>query len=145
MAVGRCQCGTFEYAVEGSFGEVRYCHCGKCRRGNGTAFSANARVQRSQWSIEGPRDQITEYEHKPGLFKAFCAKCGSPLYARSSHDPDDIRVRIGGFEGDLDVQITGHVWVGSKAEWYVIEDSIPCYAEAITSQSHPKPVEQASQ
>ena len=101
MALGRCQCGAFEYSVEGSLGDVRYCHCAKCRRGNGTAFTANARIHRSQWSIEGPRDLITEYEHKPGLFKAFCARCGSPLYARSSQDPDDIRVRIGGLEGPL--------------------------------------------
>lgn len=132
MASGNCQCGIFKFTVEGSFGEVRYCHCGKCRRGNGTAFTANARVKKSQWKLEGPVEEITEYEHKPGLFKAFCSKCGSPLYARSSHDPDDIRVRIGGFDGILDVKITGHVWTSYKASWYEIEDSIPCYAEAIT-------------
>lgn len=124
-------CGTFKFTVEGSFGDVRYCHCSKCRRGNGTAFTANARVHRSQWTLEGPADKVTEFEHKLGLFKAFCSKCGSPLYARSSHDPDDIRVRLGAFEGVLDVRITGHVWTLSKATWYGIEDSIPCYSEAI--------------
>ena len=64
MPSGRCLCGTFEYTVDGSFGDVRYCHCSRCRRGSGTAFSANARIQRSQWSLQGPRDQIIEYEHK---------------------------------------------------------------------------------
>jgi hypothetical protein len=135
MASGRCLCGTFQYTVEGSFGDVRYCHCSKCRRGSGTAFSANARIHRSQWSLQGPREKITEYEHKPGLFKAFCSNCGAPLYARSDHDPDDIRVRLGGFDGPLDVRITGHVSVDSKATWYKIEDSIPCYPEAITPQA----------
>jgi hypothetical protein len=137
MPSGKCLCGTFEYTVEGSFGEVRYCHCSGCRRVSGTAFSANARITRSQWSLVGPRDQITEYEHphKPGRFKAFCSKCGSPLYSRSDHDPEDIRVRLGGFEGALDVRITGHVWVGSKATWYKIEDSIPCYPEAIAPKA----------
>lgn len=133
MASGQCLCGAFHYTVEGSLGDVRYCHCSQCRRGSGTAFSANARIRRAQWSLRGPRDQITEYEHKPGLFKAFCARCGSPLYARSDHDPDDIRVRLGGFEGALPVRITGHVWVASKAAWYEIEDSIPCHPEAIPS------------
>ena len=65
MALGRCHCGVFEYSVEGSLGDVRYCHCAKCRRGNGTAFTANVRIHRSQWSIKGPRDLVTEYEHKP--------------------------------------------------------------------------------
>lgn len=130
MATGRCLCGTFELTVEGSFGDVRYCHCSQCRQQSGTAFTANARIHRSQWSIRGPEDRITEYEHRPGRYKAFCARCGSPLYARSDHDPDDVRVRLGGFEGELDVRITGHVWVGSKATWYEIEDEIPCFPEA---------------
>lgn len=130
MVSGRCLCGAFEYTVEGPFGEVRYCHCSQCRRGSGTAFSANARIRRAQWSLSGPPDLVTEYEHRPGRFKAFCARCGSPLYARSDHDPDDVRVRLGGFEGDLDVQVTAHVWVGSKASWYAIEDALPRHDEA---------------
>ncbi len=132
MPSGTCLCGVFKYTVTGSFGDVRYCHCSKCRRGNGTAFSANARVQKSQWTLEGPKDKVTEFEHTPGMFKAFCARCGSPLYARSSQAPNDIRIRLGSFDGNLDVNITGHVWTSSKATWYTIEDSIPCYPEAIT-------------
>ncbi|MEJ2238128.1 MAG: GFA family protein [Gemmatimonadales bacterium] len=128
-AHGQCVCGLFRYTVAGSFGEVRYCHCSQCRRKSGTAFSANARIDRSQWSLQGPADQITEFEHKPGLYNAFCARCGSPLYARSDADPDDIRVRLGEFDGPLDVTVTGHVWTSSKAQWYSIEDSIPQFAE----------------
>lgn len=133
MASGTCLCGAFRFTVNGPFGEVRYCHCSQCRRGNGTAFSANARVSRSQWALEGPGDLVTEFEHKPGKFKAFCSRCGSPLYARLTSDPDDIRVRLGAFDGALEVAITGHVWTSSKADWYQIEGSIPCYPEAITS------------
>jgi hypothetical protein len=132
MASGTCLCGAFTFTVDGSFGDVRYCHCSQCRRGNGTAFSANAKVHRSRWNLEGPQDLVTEFEHKPGKFKAFCAKCGSPLYARLADDPHDVRVRLGAFDGPIDVAITGHVWVSSKADWYKIEDSIPCYREAIT-------------
>jgi hypothetical protein len=131
MSSGSCQCGTFEYTVEGSFGDVRYCHCSICRGGNGSAFSANARIERAQWTLVGPRDELSEYEHKPGMFKAFCSRCGSPLYARSDSDPNDIRVRLGGFEGRLDVRITAHVWVSSKSTWYEIEDALPCHPEAM--------------
>jgi hypothetical protein len=108
MPSGTCLCGSFQYTVEGSFGDVRYCHCSLCRRANGTAFSANAKIDNSQWVLEGPQGDVTEFEHKPGMFKAFCSRCGSPLYARSSRDPDDIRVRFGGFQGSPDLRITGH-------------------------------------
>ncbi|NNL65664.1 MAG: GFA family protein [Myxococcales bacterium] len=132
MPSASCLCGAFRTTVEGSFGEVRYCHCRQCRRGNGSAFSTNARIDRSQWTIEGPREAITEFEFRPGRYKAFCARCGSPLYARSDADPSDVRVRLGGFEGELDVTITGHVWTDSKAGWHRIEGDLPCHPEAIS-------------
>lgn len=131
MASGTCLCGSFSFAVNGAFGDVRYCHCNQCRRGNGTAFSANAKIDKSQWQLDGPADKITEFEHKPGWFKAFCCTCGSPLYARSNTNPDQIRVRLGGFSGELVATVTGHVWTDFKAQWYSLDDSLPCYAEAI--------------
>lgn len=130
VAKGRCLCGAFQFEVTGSFGGVRYCHCSQCRRKSGSAFTANAKIRRDQWILHGPNDLISEYEHKAGLYNAFCSRCGSPLYARSNSDPDDIRVRLGGFEGQLDVEITGHVWTSSKADWYQIQDPIPQYEEA---------------
>lgn len=78
-----------------------------------------------EYTVEGPLGDV-RYCH--------CAKCGSPLYARSDHDPDDVRVRLGGFEGPLDARITAHVWVGSKAPGYEIEDSLPCHSEAIPAR-----------
>jgi hypothetical protein len=126
-----CFCGQFTISVEGSFGDVRYCHCSQCREKTGSAFTANARIKESQFSIHGPIEMITEFEHKPGLFNAFCSRCGSPLYARSADDPTDIRVRLGGFGGELDVNVTGHVWVSSKADWYEIQDDLPQYDQGI--------------
>lgn len=133
MATGSCLCGAFTYSVEGSFGEVRYCHCKQCRKGNGSAFSANARVNISQWKLDGPAEQVSEYEYKPGRLKAFCAKCGSPLYARVASQPDSIRVRLGGFDDVLDAKITGHAWVSSKAAWFEISDELPRHSQGATS------------
>jgi hypothetical protein len=135
VAHATCSCGTFTTNITGSLGDVRYCHCGLCRRKTGTAFTANAKVKRSQWQLLGPSNLVTEFEHRPGLYNAFCSQCGTPLYARSDHDPDDIRIRIGGFEGAIDVTITGHVWVGSKAPWYEIEDSVPQFDEAFIDRT----------
>ena len=129
-ASAKCLCGLFEVVVSGSFGDVRYCHCSQCRRKSGTAFTANARINASQFQLNGPAEQVTEYEHKPGLYNAFSSNCGTPLYTRSQDAPQDIRVRMGGFDGELDVQITAHVWSGSKASWYEIADGLPCFKEA---------------
>ena len=129
MASSSCFCGTFEIFVEGSFGDVRYCHCSQCRMKSGTAFSANARLEKSQFRIEGPKHKITEFEYKAGMINAFCSKCGTPLYAYVSTDPDGVRVRLGGFQGEIDVNIVGHVWISSKANWYEIRDDLPIFQE----------------
>jgi hypothetical protein len=71
MPTAQCLCGTFQIKVESSFGEVRYCHCSQCRQKSGTAFTANAGIKKSQFSLTGPKELITEFEHKPGLFNAF--------------------------------------------------------------------------
>jgi nicotinamidase-related amidase len=133
-----CFCGRFEISVQGSFGDVRYCHCSQCRRKSGTAFTANAQIKSSQFRLKGPRSGLTEYEHKPGLFNAFCSHCGSPLYARNANDPEDIGVRLGGFDEPIDASITGHVWTNSKAPWYEIEGYLPRFHQAFEENESPK-------
>lgn len=132
MNRGRCLCGNVQFSVAGDFGEIRYCHCAYCRRTTGSAFSANAKVSTKAWRIERGQALVTEYEHKPGMHRAFCAKCGSPLYARLAIDPEYVRVRLGTFESVAGADITGHVWVSSKAAWYKLEDTLPRHPEAFS-------------
>ena len=61
MLNGRCYCGAVEYVVEDAFIYAAYCHCSKCRRFTGSAFSAFGGIEtdklallsRTWWS--GPR------------------------------------------------------------------------------------------
>ena len=128
---GKCLCEGVQFSVIGSFGEVRYCHCSQCRRVTGSAFSANAKISIESWRINSGEALIREYENKPGIYRAFCSICGTPVYSKLQSDPQNIRVRLGSFETVKEVDITGHVWVSSKAPWYSIEGNLPCYMEAI--------------
>lgn len=131
MTNGSCLCEKIKFLVEGSFGEVRYCHCTKCRKTSGSAFSANAKVSVDSWRLVEGASLISEYEQSPGVFRAFCSACGAPLYARLEDDKEYIRVRLGSFEGAIEAIITAHVWVSSKSEWFKIEDDLPCYLEGV--------------
>jgi hypothetical protein len=136
---GKCLCAGVRYRVSGSFGDVRYCHCSRCRRATGTAFSADATLEVAQLEITAGRAAICEYEQSPGAFRAFCGRCGAPIFARRESEPQHVRVRLGGFRGPLDARITAHVWVGSKSSWYEIAGSLPCHAEAIDGPRLPAP------
>jgi len=124
-----CLCGNIEFGVTGPFGEVRYCHCTQCRKVTGSAFSANVKIHRSNWSLSKGSSDITEFEQAPGIFRAFCSQCGSPIYSRLDNDPDYLRVRLGSFDEPPGVNVTAHVWVSSKAPWHAIDESIPCFDE----------------
>lgn len=124
---GRCLCGSYRFEVEGPLAEVRLCHCDLCRRASGSAYSANCSVPIERYSVLSGTETIAEYESSPGAWRAFCSNCGSPAYARVESDPDHIRIRLGSLPRDAAATIAAHVWVGSKAAWEVIEDSLPCY------------------
>ena len=130
MADGQCLCGKVRYEVSGSLGDVRYCHCSRCRRATGSAFSANAKIPARRFALLAGQERVREYEEKAGTFRAFCASCGSPIYARLDREPEHIRVRLGGLSGELDARITAHVWLSSKSSWYEIADSLPRYSES---------------
>jgi hypothetical protein len=75
---------------------------------------------------------LSEYESSPGAFRVFCSVCGSPVFARVASDPEFIRVRLGTLAQDAKANVTAHVWVRSKPDWYSIEDALPQYERGAT-------------
>jgi hypothetical protein len=131
---GRCLCGTVRFALTGKLGPVAYCHCTTCQRANGSAFAANAPARARYVTWLGGREAITEYESSPGKFRAFCSRCGSPVYSRRDAEPDLFRIRLGTLEGDPGRRPWAHFWVASKAPWFEIADGLPQYPEGVMTE-----------
>jgi heme-degrading monooxygenase HmoA len=111
--------------LTGRLGAAAFCHCSQCRKANGSAFACNAPVRARYLEFERGRDLIREFESSPGKFRAFCSRCGSPIYSRVSADPETFRIRMGIIDGDPGRRPLFHVWVDSKAPWFEITDSLP--------------------
>lgn len=124
---GQCLCGAFRFEIDGPVGEVRLCHCDLCRHASGTAFSANARVPIKSYRVISGMDVVSEYESSPGAHRAFCSRCGSPVFARVEADPEHIRIRLGTLHREAQANVTAHVWVGSKASWDQLVWDAPQY------------------
>lgn len=127
---GQCLCGDVKYEISGTLGEVRYCHCLRCRQATGTAFSTNARIANDQFRLTSGHSALTSYEMGPGIHRYFCSRCGSPAFVKLDRDPDYIRPRIGALTGEVDVHLAAHVWTGSKTDWHEITDHLPQYEKA---------------
>ena len=126
---GQCLCGAFRFTVSGPLETVRLCHCDFCRRGNGSAFSANCRVPSERFSVVRDEGTLRHFESSPGASRYFCGTCGSPVFARVDNDPNHIRIRLGALDRDTAAEIVAHVWVGSKARWDLISDDLPQFDE----------------
>jgi len=125
MLTGGCLCGGVRFEITGEIGSPSFCHCLQCRRASGSAFATNAGISAADFHLRAGAGLVREYESSPGQFRAFCSRCGSPVYSRRRDHPEFRRVRLGTLDEDPGVRPLLHVWVGSKAPWFTITDSLP--------------------
>ena len=123
-----CLCGGVRIEISGKLGPVVYCHCSRCRKASGTAFGANADVRAQYWTWGAGQDLVREFESSPGVYRAFCSRCGSPVYSRRPETPDVLRLRLGLVDDDPGRRPLAHFWVESKAPWFEITDDLPAFA-----------------
>lgn len=63
------------------------------------------------------------------MSKECSAAPGSPIIATRENAPETVRLRIGTLDTPIETKTSGHIFVGSKAEWYEIHDDAPQYAQ----------------
>jgi hypothetical protein len=134
MLEGGCLCGGIRFQITGKLGPAGYCHCKQCQRASGSAFAANAPARTRYFQLTSGADLVSEYESSAGKFRAFCRRCGSPIYSRRDSEPDLRRIRLGTLDSDPERRPLAHVWVGAKAPWYPIEDGLPQYPEGLVPE-----------
>ena len=134
MLNGGCLCGGVRFHIKGKLGPAGYCHCKQCQRASGSAFAANASVRTIYFEITSGDDLVSEHQSSPGKFRAFCRRCGSPVYSRRDTESDIRRIRLGTLDSDPQRRPLSHFWVSSKAPWHSIGDSLPQYSEDFVAE-----------
>jgi hypothetical protein len=124
MYSGSCLCGGVRYEIDAELGDFGYCHCRSCQKASGSAFAANASVDRAKLRLTGA-GMIREFESSPGKLRAFCTGCGSPIYAYLKVSPDVLRIRLGTLDTPFARQPSAHIWVCEAAPWSPITDGAP--------------------
>ncbi len=129
MLTGRCLCGGVRFEITGPPGPVVYCHCSRCRRASGSSFATNASVRSEEFRIVSGGELVREYESAPGNRRAFCSRCGSPLYGTFADLPSVRRVRLGTLDSAGGAKAVAHIWLGSKSDWFQITDQLEQFDE----------------
>lgn len=129
MVTGRCLCGGIRFEVDEPLEPIQVCHCGQCRKAQGTAFATNIPVQEAHFRLLEGAELLTRFSSSPGKQRCFCSRCGSPIYSCHEQLPGVLRIRAGVLDGALATQMQAHFYTAHKANWFEINDGLPCFAE----------------
>jgi hypothetical protein len=124
MIRGRCLCGEVAFEIAGEIIELGNCHCSECRRAYGAAFGTVAVVAREHFAYVSGESRVRVYRQSERVNRHFCDSCGSPLPMVEEWDPL-VGVPAGLLDEPLDARISSHIFVGSKACWSEIHDTLP--------------------
>jgi hypothetical protein len=119
---GGCACGAVRYECSDAPLSMVNCHCRDCQRAGGAAYSPTVVVGRSHFRLSRGEPRYHEARAESGntATRAFCAECGSPLFAASSARPDFIGIRAGSLDDPSWFRPTTDVWTESGQPWDVL-------------------------
>lgn len=126
---GGCYCGGVQYRVADAFHYALNCHCSGCRRATGAACKPFAGIEASKLRLTQGRDLLLIYGDA-ACHDAHCGRCGSLLYSLV-RDGAFVHVTLGTLADDPAIRPTAHIFVGSKASWHDITDTLPQYPEHV--------------
>ncbi|HLK35213.1 MAG TPA: GFA family protein [Polyangiaceae bacterium] len=125
MIRGSCLCGGVRYEAEGPLTFMTRCHCVQCRKASGAEFATNANVSKATFRVVSGERLLGRFEWSPGNRRAFCSRCGSPLFKEYADRSDVVRLRLGCLDTDVPERPMAHLFVGEKPAWSEITDTLP--------------------
>ena len=106
---------------------VQHCHCLSCRRHNGAPVVTLAGFKASQVEYSGEDRKV--YESSPGVGRAFCGKCGTPLTWEGDGGElgPIVEIHISTFDDPNALVPEAHSFYPERVSWFEIADNLPRY------------------
>lgn len=124
---GSCLCGVVQYEVDPPALVFQNCHCSRCRKLTGTAFSANMIVKPEQFRWLSGEEQLGRFELEDAKYFAtcFCKRCGStlPWLVQGGRS---VVVPVGTMDDPLQEQPTQNIHWASRADWFNEDMGLTC-------------------
>tara|TARA_B100000214_G_C23651548_1_gene483168 strand:- start:151 stop:567 length:417 start_codon:yes stop_codon:yes gene_type:complete len=130
---GHCECRKVEFNHSKEITYFSHCHCSQCRRCHGSAFGSYIEVDKSSFEYTSGDNNLKTYSSSKLCERVFCMNCGSNIMFINKNIPDKYYVSIGLINGNLQLPKAHHIFVGSKASWYKIDDDLEQHQEYPTN------------
>jgi hypothetical protein len=115
---GGCHCGRLTFEADIDAAKVGVCHCTDCQTLTGSAFSSFVQVPKAAFRLRGePRIYVKTAESGNRRAQAFCAECGTRIYASAEKDPQIFNLRIGIVRQRAQLKPAFQCWSRSALPW----------------------------
>jgi len=119
---GSCACGALRYETKGSPIWSMHCHCESCRRTTGSPMTSWLGMGRGQVTWIGER---SFYKSSPGVTRAFCGACGTPMHYMSTRWPGEVHLYAATLDDPSIYEPTAHVHWAQRTAWLNVQDDLP--------------------
>ena len=116
---GGCHCGKLAFEADVDPEKAGICHCTDCQKLTGSAFSTFLPVPKAAFRmIRGePAIYVKTAESGNKRAQAFCAGCGTRIYASAVDDPSVFNIRLGTIDERAVLPPVIQVWCRSALPW----------------------------
>jgi len=119
---GGCLCGAIRFEVRGKPLWVAHCHCFSCRRNTGAPVATFVGLSKEQFLLTQGRPAT--FASSPGVSRAFCATCGTPLTYEAEQFAGEVHVYVSAFDEPSDFVPTAHVHTREQISWLKLDDGL---------------------
>jgi len=121
---GSCVCGEVRWSYDAPFSSMLHCHCSVCRKHHGTLFATFVAGPLATFHWRGGTEKISTWQSSAQGKRSFCSVCGSKV-PDVDHGSQQVFMSAGALDGELGIRPQLHLFVGSKASGYEINDGLP--------------------
>lgn len=128
--LGGCQCGGIRYSVPRKPLALYVCHCTECRKQSSSAFGVSFTVARNALELLQGSPSYWSRATASGhtLECAFCSRCGSRLWHRSTGHRDTVNIKGGSLDEPVDLGAAIHLWTASKLPGVLVPPDAVAFA-----------------
>jgi hypothetical protein len=135
---GQCHCGAISFTALVDPGKVMVCHCSDCQQFSGSPFRAVLPVPVAQVQIKGQAKHYVKVADSGNRrAQAFCAECGTQLYATEADEPKVLNLRLGCIEERAQLAPQTQVWGESAMPWLEQLTNTPLHVKGLASPLMP--------
>jgi hypothetical protein len=124
---GSCHCGAIAYEAIVDPQNAGLCHCTDCQKLSGAPFRASIPALAADFHLlrGEPKIYIKTAASGARRAQAFCADCGTPIYAAAADSPTQFNLRLGAIAQRAQIPALKQSWCSSALEWAQNVASLP--------------------